>query len=311
MSSLIKGRLNPGDYVGMDEVYNGIKPYPMYDLENYRFNYRESWMLASGSALVEAASPMWNYSGTYIKQIQYGEVVSSSSTSVTMLDGDETNFAAGDVVWLMDISGNQREYLGAVVSVTPATNVIVVTIAPALNTGAGILYVAKANHATCTSSAAANIAWSSNGQSGDVATIWYGVTVTAGHEDALSVGDFVYETDTAGTANFKNLGRVAYIDYANHIVYVTVAPAVTGGGKLHGGGKEVDIVGLLFWDATGETMNGTASAVSVNTLIDGIVYKSRLGFYGGTTSKADIWVQKKLKADLPRVHITTHEMVGY
>lgn len=281
-----------------------------YELDADKWEYKESWILASGSAQVYSGSPVWNYSTTYVKQIQYGEVVSSSSTSVTMLDGDESNFAAGDVVWLMDVSGNQREYLGAIVSVTPATNVIVVTIAPALNTGAGILYVAKDNHATCTSSAAAAIAWSSNGQSGDVATIWYGVTVTAGHEDALSVGDFVYETDTAGTANFKNLGRVAYIDYANHIVYVTVAPAVTGGGKLHGGGKEVDIVGLVYWDAIGVTANGDNADVGVLTYVDGIVYKSRLGNYGGTTSKADIWVQKKVKIDLPRFHITDHEVVG-
>lgn len=305
---MIKGRLNPGEYIGITEEYHGIKPYPMYDLDSYRWLYRESWMLASGSALVEAASPMWNYSGTYIKQVQYGEVVSSSSTAVTMLAGDAANFAAGNVVWMMNQNGEQKEYLGAVTLVSG--NVVTVTTAP-VNTGTGILYVAKANHATATSSAAAQIAWSSNGQSGDVATVWYGVTVTNTHEDAFKVGDYVYETDTAGTAGFKSLGRVAHIDYANHIIYVTIAPAVTGGGKLNAGGLEPDIVGILFWDSTGEDMNGTATAISVNTLIDGIVYKSRLGYYGGTTSKADLWVHKKMKTDLPRIHITNLEMVGY
>jgi hypothetical protein len=303
---MLRGRLNPGEFPVIEEEYNGIKPYPMYDVDNYRWDYTESWMLASGTALVEAASPMWNYTGAYIKQVAYGEVVSSSSTAVTMLAGDAANFIAGDVVWLMDISGNQKEYLGAVTLVSG--NVVTVTTAP-INTGAGILYVAKANHATATSSAAAAIVFSSNGQTGDVGSIWYGITVTATHENGFSLGDFVYETATNGTG-IKSLGYVAHIDYANHIIYVTIAPAVTGGGKLYAGGQEVDIVGLLFWDAKGETMNATAANVGVNTLIDGIVYKSRLGKYGGSTSKADIWVQKKLKTDLPRIHITTHEVVG-
>lgn len=280
-----------------------------YELDADKWEYKESWTLASGSAQVYSGSPMWNYSGNYVKQIRYGEVVSSSSTAVTMLAGDAANFIAGDVVWLMDPTGNQREYLGAVVSVV--TNTITVTIAPALNTGAGILYVAKANHATATSSAAAAYTLTCAGaDNAAISTWWYGVTVTAGHEDAFSVGDFVYETNTAGTANFKSLGRVSYIDYANHIIYVTVAPAVTGGGKLYGGGQEVDIVGLLYWDAIGVTANGDNADVGVLVYVDGIVYKSRLGNYGGTTSKADIWVQKKVKKDLPRFHITDHEVVG-
>lgn len=264
-------------------------------------------ILPSGNGKVTAGTPLVFKPGstTNVYELKFGVINTTASTSLTMRAGQETRFAATDVVWCCNANGTYKERLGAVVSVNTTTHVIVVTLAP-VNADPDYLYVADADHATATSSAAAAYTLTCAGaDNAAIATWWSSITVTATHEKTFEVGDYVYETATNGTG-IKNLGRVAYIDDVNHIIYVTIAPGVTGGGFLYAGGKIPKIIGIATWSQEALTDALVATNAVIFYTTDCIVLRSMIGSYTDTTY--DGYVVNKIMTDLPRVTVTTKEV---